>query len=144
MSLDRFLKAQENEYSGYDTALKEIKSGQKRSHWMWYIFPQLKGLGYSEMAQYYGIANLEEAQEYVQHPVLGGRLLEITEALLQLEENNARMIMGAPDDVKLRSSMTLFYLASQNPIFEQAIDKFFDGKMDKGTMKILKLFWGCN
>lgn len=139
MSLERFLEAQEKEYCGYKTALNEIRSGKKTSHWMWYVFPQIKGLGHSEMAQYYGIENLEEAQEYVQHPVLGKRLLEITEALLLLEESNARIIMGTPDDLKLRSSMTLFYLASQNQIFEKAIEKFFDGKMDQGTLRILRL-----
>ena len=85
--MERFIKAQENEYSGYQTALSEIRSGRKQSHWMWYIFPQIKGLGYSEMSKYYAIQSVEEALEYVKHPVLGKRLVEITEALLKLEEN---------------------------------------------------------
>ena len=107
--LDRFVKAQAYDY---DAALREIRSGRKRSHWMWYIFPQLQGLGFSSTAQYYGIRDLEEAKAYIAHPVLGPRLKEISEALLGLDTRDPSAVMGYPDDLKLRSCMTLFELAA--------------------------------
>ena len=113
--LSRFLKAQEGDY---ERALGEIRSGRKRSHWMWYIFPQIQGLGFSSTAQYYAIRDLQEAKDYLAHPVLGTRLKEISSALLDLEGLSASEIFGYPDDLKLRSSMTLFRMADLDcPIF---------------------------
>jgi uncharacterized protein (DUF1810 family) len=109
--LKRFLDAQQRDYA---TAFTEIQAGSKRSHWMWYIFPQIDGLGYSDMAKRYGIKDLEEAKNYLAHPVLGKRLRDISAALLELKTNNASQVMGSPDDLKLRSSMTLFALAEGN------------------------------
>lgn len=133
--LDRFLKAQELDYKD---ALSEIKSGHKRSHWIWYIFPQIQGLGYSETSKFYAVKDKKEAQDYVKHPILGERLLKISEALLQLESSDAREVMGVPDDMKLKSSMTLFSLVSDNPVFQKVLDKFFDGEKDKFTVEALK------
>ena len=133
--LSRFLKAQENTYK---TALLEIKTGRKRSHWMWYIFPQIQGLGFSSTAQYYAIENLEEATEYITHSILGSRLIEISKALLELEENDPRLVMGYPDDLKLRSCMTLFQIAAPDqPVFGKVLDKYFNGKPDERTKEIL-------
>lgn len=134
--LDRFLTAQER---SYDTALREIKNGRKRSHWMWYIFPQIAGLGMSSTAQYYSIADIEEAREYITHPVLGARLLEISRALLTLDSSDATAVMGYPDDLKLRSSMTLFAQVSEDPVFNAVIDKFYGGRPDTRTLHILGL-----
>ena len=118
-NLDRFIKAQENIYK---EALSEIRAGRKRSHWMWYIFPQLAGLGFSETSKYYGIKDLPEAEAYTSHPVLGSRLVEICTALLGLGENNANRIFGSPDDMKLKSSMTLFSsLPKADPVFGQVL-----------------------
>jgi uncharacterized protein (DUF1810 family) len=133
--LKRFLSAQEHDYA---TALSEIKAGRKRSHWMWYIFPQISGLGFSSTSAYYGIKSLEEAAAYLQHPVLGKRLLEISEVLLTLEGRNATAIFGQPDDVKLKSSMTLFSRVPGSPaIFQQVLDKFFYGLGDEKTIELL-------
>lgn len=132
--LDRFLTAQER---SYDTALSEIKNGRKRSHWMWYIFPQIAGLGMSSTAQYYSIADIEEAREYITHPVLGARLLEISRVLLTLDSSDATAVMGYPDDLKLRSSMTLFAQVSEDPVFNAVIDKFYGGRPDTRTLHIL-------
>ena len=134
MTLDRFTKAQETDYP---IALSEIRNGRKESHWMWYIFPQIKGLGFSSTAQYYAIQNKKEAEEYLAHPVLGKHLIEISEALLEIKSCDASRVMGYPDDLKLRSSMTLFYLVSGNDTFKKVLDKFFDGKIDKKTEKLL-------
>lgn len=134
--LDRFLTAQER---SYDAALSEIKNGRKRSHWMWYIFPQIAGLGMSSTAQYYSIADIEEAREYITHPVLGARLLEISRALLTLDGSDATAVMGYPDDLKLRSSMTLFAQVSEDPVFNAVIDKFYGGRPDTRTLHILGL-----
>lgn len=133
-NLSRFIKAQEQ---SYDTALGEIKAGQKRSHWMWYIFPQYKGLGRSETSVFYAINSLEEAGAYLSHPILGFRLREITSTLLKLEGNDARSIFGRPDDMKLRSCMTLFseVEGAQDNIFSKVIDKFFEGKKDYRTLE---------
>ena len=133
--LSRFLEAQKN---SYDTALREIKAGRKRSHWMWYIFPQIRGLGYSAMAQHYAIRDLGEAREYLRHPVLGPRLIEISEALLALDESDPRRVMGSPDDLKLRSCMTLFQCAAPDqPVFGKVLDKFYGGRPDGRTLEIL-------
>ena len=134
--LSRFLKAQEYDY---EQALREIRSGRKRSHWMWYIFPQVQGLGFSSTAQYYAIQNLEEAKEYLAHPVLGARLKEISSALLELEGLSASEIFGYPDDLKLCSSMTLFQLADLDcDIFREVIEKYYDGVPDSKTVRILR------
>lgn len=132
--LDRFLTAQER---SYDTALSEIKNGHKRSHWMWYIFPQIAGLGMSSTAKYYSIADIDEAREYITHPVLGARLFEISRALLTLDGSDATAVMGYPDDLKLRSSMTLFAQVSEDPVFNAVIDKFYSGRPDTRTLHIL-------
>ena len=135
--LSRFLEAQKN---AYDTALREIRAGRKRSHWMWYIFPQIQGLGYSAMAQHYAIRDLGEAREYLQHPLLGPRLIEISEALLSLDESDPRRVMGSPDDLKLRSCMTLLQCAAPDqPVFGKVLDKFYGGRPDGRTLEILSL-----
>ncbi|MDO4556554.1 MAG: DUF1810 domain-containing protein [Lachnospiraceae bacterium] len=133
-NLERFIKAQER---NYNTALSEIKSGYKRSHWIWYIFPQIQGLGFSEISRVYAIKDKEEAQAYINHPVLGARLIEITKALLELDSNNASEVMGYPDDLKLKSSMTLFSMVSDNLVFQGVLDKFFEGTRDDFTVKAL-------
>ena len=134
--LDRFKKAQEEDYP---YALQEIKAGKKRSHWIWYIFPQLKGLGFSSMSEYYGINGRAEAQAYIADPLLRERLVEISEALLALESNNPTQVMGYPDDLKLKSSMTLFAeVAPDIPVFEQVLQKFFAGEKDAKTLQLLR------
>ncbi|KAA3438761.1 DUF1810 domain-containing protein [Rufibacter hautae] len=134
--LQRFLSAQERDY---EVALTEIRRGRKQSHWMWYIFPQIKGLGFSETSNFYGIKDLQEAEAYVKHTVLGSRLVQICEALLKLEENNAHRIFGSPDDLKLKSSMTLFAaLPDTNPVFREVLQKFFHGKQDDKTLQLLR------
>ena len=136
MSLQRFIDAQQ---SDYETALSEIKRGRKQSHWMWYIFPQIQGLGFSATSKLYAIRNLQEAQEYLNHPLLGKRLKEITDALINLPSTNAHEIFGSPDDVKLKSSMTLFAsLPDADPVFESALKKFFKGEKDAKTLSIIK------
>ena len=135
MSLERFIKAQEH---SYEIALSEIKGGRKRSHWMWYIFPQIKGLGYSSTAQYYSIQDRQEAENYMNHPILSERLIEISEELLKVDSDDPSVVLGYPDDMKLKSSMTLFYLISEEIIFKKVLDKFFGGELDKKTIDILK------
>ena len=132
--LNRFLKAQETSYL---QALTEIKNGRKTSHWIWYIFPQLKGLGMSSTADYYGIESLDEAIEYLQEPTLKARLYEITEALLKLEETNPVAVLGYPDNLKVCSSMTLFYQASKDELFKKVIDKYYHGHFDHKTITLL-------
>ncbi|WP_342647850.1 DUF1810 domain-containing protein [Mucilaginibacter sp. CSA2-8R] len=134
-SLDRFIKAQQNDYA---TALSEIKKGKKRSHWMWYIFPQLRGLGMSETARFYGIQDKQEAMDYLNTQVLSKRLIEICEALLALPGNDPHYIFGSPDDMKLKSSMTLFAsLPNANPVFEQVLSKYYDGDRDQKTLQLI-------
>lgn len=133
--LSRFLDAQEQSYKA---ALNEIKKGRKQSHWMWYIFPQISGLGFSSTSRHYALKDLVEATSYLQHPVLGSRLQEITEVLLSLPEKNATQIFGSPDDLKLKSSMTLFMQVSgASPIFEDVLKKYFNGSSDLRTLTIL-------
>lgn len=136
MSIDRFLKAQENTY---DEALSEIREGHKRSHWIWFIFPQIQGLGFSAISQEYAIKDLEEAREYLNNPLLKERLLEISKALIDLPEFDPTKVMGYPDDLKLCSSMTLFHVVNpEEPVFKLVLDKYFDGKIDKNTIRILE------
>jgi len=133
--LSRFITAQERDYH---TALSEIQSGRKRSHWMWYIFPQIAGLGFSETSKRYAIKDQAEAAAYLLHPVLGKRLLEISQALIELEDNHATRIFGSPDDMKLKSSMTLFAaLPDTNPVFAAVLAKFFNGIPDWETQRLL-------
>lgn len=133
--LSRFLKAQERDY---ETALSEIRAGHKRSHWIWYIFPQVKGLGFSSTSEFYGIDGLAEAEAYMENETLASRLVEISEALLLLSSSDASEVMGYPDDLKLRSSMTLFAeAAGEVPVFQKVLDKFFDGKKDERTLKLI-------
>ena len=133
--LERFTRAQEHDYA---RALSEIRAGRKRSHWMWYIFPQLAGLGMSSTSQFYAIDDLDEAAAYLEHPVLGPRLLEISGALLELDTDNASAVFGWPDDLKLHSCMTLFHRAAPaEPVFTQVLDKFFGGREDLQTLRLL-------
>lgn len=134
-SLKRFIDAQERTYT---TALSEIRNGKKQSHWMWFIFPQIKGLGYSSMSQLYAINDLTEAAAYLKHEVLGLRLIEISNALLSLTTSDPLLVFGSPDDVKLRSSMTLFSkVESGDPVFDAVLKKFFHGQQDGQTLKLL-------
>ena len=136
-SLERFIQAQEHDYP---TALAEVRAGYKCSHWMWYIFPQLKGLGFSSTAQFYGINGKEEAKAYLEHPVLGARLREITSVLLTLEHKSAVEIFGRTDAMKLRSSMTLFAcLSVSNSVFHLVLNCFFDSNTDSNTLKKLNV-----
>lgn len=132
--LERFVQAQADSYVH---ALREIKSGRKTSHWMWYIFPQLSGLGHSQTARYYAIRDRAEAEAYLAHPVLGKRLLEISSELLKLESSDATAVMGWPDDLKLKSSMTLFSLVSREPVFRQVLEKYFRGEEDVYTVQAI-------
>ncbi len=133
--LDRYLKAQAGDY---ETALREIRGGRKRSHWMWYIFPQLRGLGFSSTAEYYGVKDLEEAKDYMEHPVLSRRLVEISEALLTLDTGDPAAVLGYPDDLKLRSCMTLFELAAPDePVFARVLEKYYGGRRDSRTLSLL-------
>ncbi|MGI8495213.1 MAG: DUF1810 domain-containing protein [Pyrinomonadaceae bacterium] len=133
--LKRFLDAQENDYA---IALAEIKRGRKRSHWMWYIFPQIAGLGFSSTSKFYAIRDKTEAKNFLAHPILGKRLVEISNALLEIEEKAANQIFGSPDDVKLKSSMTLFgALDDTNLVFQKVLDKYFGGAKDEKTLKLI-------
>ena len=133
--LERFVEAQKRDYN---TALEEVKSGKKETHWIWYVFPQMCGLGHSCYANLYGIKNKEEAKEYLKHKVLGKRLREVTNALLEHEGKPADDIFGYPDTMKVKSSMTLFDSISPDDIFAQVLDKFYDGKRCKLTLEMLK------
>ena len=135
-SIDKFIKAQEKDY---ELALNEIKSGKKRSHWIWYIFPQLSSLGFSSTAKYYGIKDLEEAKEYLENDILKSHLEEITNELLMLPSNDILSIVGYPDNLKINSCMTLFYLASNNELYKKVIDKYYNSKMDENTIKLLEV-----
>ena len=136
-NLNRFLKPQEQEFK---VALSQIKSGRKIDHWMWYIFPQFEGLGFSETSKFYAIQDLEEAKEFLNHPILGANLKQICNTLLQLEESNALKIMGSPDDKKLKSSMTLFTVVAKKDetVFQKVLNKYFNGEGDDKTLQLLK------
>jgi uncharacterized protein (DUF1810 family) len=134
--LSRFISAQD---SVYDRVLEELKSGWKRSHWMWYIFPQVDGLGYSATTKHYAIKSMEEARAYLNHPVLGSRLLECADAVLAIEGRSASGILGYPDDLKLQSSMTLFAsVAGPDSVFVRVLDKYFQGEKDVKTLQLLE------
>ena len=134
--LSRFLEAQEHTY---DEALAEIRDGHKRSHWMWFIFPQLAGLGLSPTAARYGIRSLAEARAYLRHPTLGPRLVEIANAVLSLPSRSAAEIFGSPDDLKLRSCATLFAMVSDpGSVFHRLLDQYFDGEPDPKTQELLR------
>jgi uncharacterized protein (DUF1810 family) len=134
--LERFVEAQADVYAG---VLEELGAGRKESHWMWFIFPQMKGLGRSSMALHYGIGSLEEATAYLRHPVLGGRLRECVELVNGIEGRTAREIFGTPDDMKFRSSMTLFARAAEDgEVFNAALKKYFRGVPDPLTEELLR------
>jgi len=132
--LNRFIVAQETEY---EKALFQIKQGKKTGHWMWYIFPQISGLGLSETSVYFAIKDMAEVNKYLSHPLLGPRLVEISYELLKLKTNDAELVFGKIDSLKLQSSMTLFSMAEKpSPVFQLVLDKFFDGKKDLNTIRI--------
>lgn len=134
-SLERFVAVQEKMYP---IVMKEIQNGQKETHWMWYIFPQLRGLGMSSMAHIYGLSGLEEAKAYLEHPWLSGRLQELCVALLHHKDKSAYEIFGDLDEMKLKSSMTLFALTSEDyTIFDQVLEQFFSGEMDELTVRLI-------
>ena len=134
-NLRRFVEAQKEDY---ERALAEIKSGQKRSHWMWYIFPQFDGLGFSSMSKRYSIKSIAEAEAYLRHPVLGPRLLECAEALLGVKQRSASEILGSPDDMKLKSCATLFaHVSPEKSVFDRLLDKYFKGEKDSQTLRLM-------
>lgn len=136
VDLSRFTTAQA---SIYDNVLEELKSGRKRTHWMWYIFPQFDGLGHSTISKHYAIKSIEEARQYLNHPVLGTRLLECAEAVFAIEGRSISEIFGYPDDLKLKSSMTLFtYVAAPCSVFSRILDKYFNGERDALTLQLLE------
>jgi uncharacterized protein (DUF1810 family) len=133
--LNRFLLAQQDDY---ERALAEVKNGCKRTHWMWYIFPQIDGLGFSSMARRYGIKNADETRAYLAHPILGSRLLACAEAVVANAGSNATEIFGSPDDLKLRSSATLFAsVSAPDSVFHRLLEKFYAGAPDKETLRLL-------
>lgn len=134
--LERFVSAQERDFA---RALAELGAGRKQSHWMWYVFPQLRDLGFSSLSQRYGIANLAEARAYLSHPVLGPRLRESVAAVLAIEDASAHAIFGTPDDLKLRSCATLFACVSPpDSVFQQVLARFFAGEPDAATLRLLQ------
>lgn len=133
--LDRFLQAQEDDYRD---ALSEIRAGQKESHWMWYIFPQFDGLGFSATSKLYAIKSVAEAKAYLAHPILGPRLLKCCEAALGVQGRSAVEVFGSPDDMKLQSSATLFAAVSPpGSVFERVLDKYFGGERDEKTLRLI-------
>ena len=134
--LGRFTSAQE---TVYDRALAELRSGKKRTHWMWYIFPQIDGLGYTPTTKHYAIKSLAEARQYLNHPDLGPRLLECTATVLCIQDRSVSEIFGYPDDLKLRSSMTLFSrVAEPDSVFARVLGKYYDGERDIRTLQLLE------
>ncbi|MGY1813321.1 DUF1810 domain-containing protein [Blastococcus sp. SYSU D00820] len=132
-ALSRFVDAQDRDGT-YDQALRELRAGAKRSHWMWFVFPQVAGLGRSATAQHYAISGLEEARAYLAHPVLGPRLVECCRALLELSGRTAEQVLGSTDAMKLRSSMTLFARAApEEPVFQEVLYRYFGGGLDEAT-----------
>jgi len=135
--MNKFIKAQA---TIYEQVLSELRSGKKKTHWMWYIFPQTAGLGHSTTAEYYAISDLEEAQQYLDHPILGTRLIECSEIMLNLENSSALNVLGSTDSMKLKSCMTLFAQTYySNPVFEKILIKYFQGEWDIKTLELLKL-----
>jgi uncharacterized protein (DUF1810 family) len=133
--LARFLRAQDRDY---ETALSEIRSGRKRSHWMWFVFPQFEGLGFSQTSRDYSIKSIGEAEAYLAHPILGPRLIECAQAALDVNGRPALEIFGSPDDIKLRSSATLFALVSPpGSVFQQVLEKYFQGRRDERTLQLV-------
>lgn len=133
--LERFVSAQEQVIG---SVKRELRGGRKRSHWMWFVFPQIAGLGRSEMAQRYAIDSLEEAKAYLAHPVLGPRLRDCTELVLDIEDKTANKVFGSPDDRKFRSSMTLFEIAADDgTLFADALEKYYDGDRDAKTLELV-------
>jgi uncharacterized protein (DUF1810 family) len=130
--LSRFVEAQESVYSN---VLRELHDGRKRTHWMWFVFPQIQGLGFSAASRKYAISSLDEAHAYLDHPLLGERLRECTRLVNAVEDRTAHEIFGSPDDMKFHSSMTLFAEAGGGPEFTYALEKFFAGARDSGTIK---------
>lgn len=134
-NLNRFIEAQE---SVYTQVITELLEGKKKTHWMWFIFPQVRGLGRSSIAKLYSIKNKEEAIAYLENHPLGERIKECSEIVLKINNNNAFQIFGSPDDLKLKSSMTLFaYISNDNSIFHRVLDKFFNGQKDRKTLDLL-------
>ena len=134
--LDRFVAAQQPRYG---TALAELRAGSKRTHWMWFVFPQVRGLGRSSTSMHYAIGSLDEAKRYLAHPVLGARLAECAEALLAVDGRSASQIFGFPDDLKLRSSMTLFAeAAGTGSVFERVLQKYYGNRKDARTLELLR------
>ena len=134
--LDRFATAQRDVYN---QALAEIRAGRKRSHWMWFIFPQYQGLGFSTTSEYYALKSLDEARAYLDHPVLGRRLIECAEALVALSSNSAADVFGYPDDLKLKSSATLFATVSrEGSVFHRVLEQYFDGQPDSKTLMLVR------
>ena len=136
MDLNRFIEAQKEDY---DMAFREISNGKKINHYMWYIFPQIKGLGNSSTSQYYGIDGLEEARAYMENEYLGNNLIKISKALLNLETDNPVDVFGHVDSKKLKSSMTLFELVSDNEVFSLVLDKYFNGERDELSLSLLEI-----
>lgn len=133
--LNHFLEAQNDTY---ERALSEIRQGRKETHWMWFIFPQLKGLGRTEIARYYGLSDLQEATDYLHHPVLGPRLVDISKALLRQPGRDPFVVFGKPDDRKLRSCMTLFaHVSGADPVFREVLGAFYGGSEDPLTLQLL-------
>jgi Uncharacterized conserved protein len=133
-NLDRFVRAQSTEY---DRAVSELRSGKKYTHWMWFVFPQIEGLGHSLLSYRYAIKNEAEARAYLNHPILGARLRECAEIVVATSGRTAHEIFGSPDDMKLRSCATLFARVSEDPIFQKLLDKYFDGKADERTLLLV-------
>ena len=135
-NLRRFVEAHE---AVYNNVLSELRGGRKRTHWMWFIFPQIAGLGHSSTSKYYAIQGRVEAQHYLDHPILGARLVECSEIVLNVNGRSASEIFGSPDDLKLRSSITLFAaLPDSNPVFTHVLEKYFQGEPDTRTLKLLR------
>lgn len=136
-NLQRFVAAQESVFAA---VVEELRTGRKRSHWMWFVFPQMRGLGHSPTAQLYGIGSLDEARAYLAHPMLGSRLRLCTEAVLAMESASLNAIFDSPDDLKFCSSMTLFAVAADQPeLFRLALDRFCEGRLDQRTLALLGL-----
>ena len=138
--IERFVRAQDG--GTYERALAEIRAGRKRSHWIWFVFPQARGLGRSPMAERYGIASRAELDAYVSHPLLRTRLLEISHALLALPGSDPVTVLGSIDALKVRSSMTLFELTGADPVFGAVLDKYYAGSRDELALRIVNEIWG--